>query len=144
MLRLLGGWHPVAPATRWRGSTALLDLLLPTLVPPPVRRQPWMLRVLDPAAAVAARGWAADVDVSFVLVDPQRGDTAHRLVVEGGQGRLEPADPTGPRLHVRGLALLLAGAAGTARVRALGLLDGDLPGLDPACAGPVPDLLDYF
>ncbi|MCW2616727.1 MAG: hypothetical protein JWN08_3721, partial [Frankiales bacterium] len=55
-----------------------------------------------------------------------------------------PGPSQAAALHVRGLALLYAGAAGTAAVRRAGLLDGELPGLDAACAGPSPDLLDYF
>jgi hypothetical protein len=47
-------------------------------------------------------------------------------------------------VHVRGLALLLAGVADSAAVRRLGLCDGSLPGLDAALAGPAPLLLDSF
>lgn len=143
LLASLAGWHPVAPRTRWRGSTDALGLLLPTAVPPTDRRQPWMLRVLDPVLAVASRGWAADCDVVVTL-----DDRAFRLRVQDGEASLEPAaagsDARGPSLHPRGLALLYAGAADTAAVRRAGLLDGPLPGLDAALAGPRPDLLDYF
>lgn len=151
LLQALGGWHPVAPRTRWRGSTAALGLLLPAAVPSPERRQPWMLRIVDPPAAVAARGWTADCDVAFRLVDeagPRAtpGDVGRswRLVVRSGQGSLEPGPAGGPVLHERGLALLYSGAADTAAVRRAGLLDGSLPGLDAALAGPRPELLDYF
>jgi len=104
---------------------------------------------------VAARGWAADCEVGFRLAGatgaerPDGGGTdgslGWRLVVRDGVGALEPStDPELPSLHVRGLALLWAGVATTAQVRRAGLLDGPLPGLDAACAGPVPDLLDDF
>ena len=144
LLASLGRWHPVAPSTRWRGPTEELGWLLPSTVPPPVQRQPWMLRVVDPAATVAGRGWAADVDVRFRLVDPDRGDSTWSLSVRSGRGHLTSGSGTAPALHVRGLALLLAGVADTARVRQLGLLDGPLTGLDAALAGPPPVLLDYF
>ena len=143
LLATLAGWHPVAPRTRWRGSTDALGLLLPAAVPPTARRQPWMLRVVDPALAVTARGWAADCDVELVL-----GGRPWRWQVRDGEGTLDPgaagALTRGPTLHPRGLALLYAGAADTAAVRRAGLLDGPLPGLDAALAGPRPGLLDYF
>ena len=143
LLASLAGWHPVAPRTRWRGCTDALGVLLPTAVPPTARCQPWMLRVLDPVLAVAARGWSADCDVVLTL-----DDRSWRLRVQDGAATLEPAaagsGTRGPSLHPRGLALLYAGAADTAAVRRAGLLDGSLPGLDAALAGPRPDLLDYF
>lgn len=144
LLHSLGRWHPVAPSTRWHGPTTELGRLLPGAVPPPERTQPWMLAVVDPPAAVAARGWAADVDVAVRVVDDRGGDTAWRLQVQDGDAVLERAGGPAPALHERGLALLYSGAADTAGVRRLGLLDGDLPGLDAALAGPAPVLLDYF
>jgi len=143
LLAALAGWHPVAPRTRWRGSTDALGLLLPAAVPPTARRQPWMLRIVDPALAVTARGWAADCDVELVL-----DGRPWRWQVRDGDGTLDPGAAgsvtRGPTLHPRGLALLYAGAADTAAVRRAGLLDGPLPGLDAALAGPRPGLLDYF
>ena len=143
LLAALAGWHPVAPRTRWRGSTDALGLLLATAVPPTDRRQPWMLRVLDPVLAVAARGWAADCDVVLTL-----HEVPWRLRVQDGAATLELAAAgsvaRGPTLHPRGFALLYAGAADTAAVRRAGLLDGPLAGLDAAVAGPRPGLLDYF
>ena len=143
LLATVAGWHPVAPRTRWRGSTDALGLLLAAAVPPTARRQPWMLRVVDPALAVTARGWAADCDVELVL-----DGRPWRWQVRDGDGTLDPGAAgsvtRGPTLHPRGLALLYAGAADTAAVRRAGLLDGPLPGLDAALAGPRPGLLDYF
>ena len=144
LLESVGRWHPVAPSTRWHGPTAELARLLPTLVPAPVRSRPWMLRVVDPELAVSARGWATDLDLRLRVSDPERGDRTWHLRVRDGQGHLEPATGDAPTLHTRGLALLFAGAADTSAVRRLGLLDGPLPGLDAAVAGPVPALLDYF
>ncbi|MCW2776874.1 MAG: family N-acetyltransferase [Frankiales bacterium] len=143
LLAVLGRWHPVAPSTRWHGPSAPLARQLPTLVPAPDRSRPWMLRVLDPVGAVAARGWRADVDVALRLEDKGGAQTAWRLQADAGVGRLVEGDGTGPLLHERGLALLWSGA-GTASVRSAGLLDGDLPGLDAALAGPPPVLRDYF
>jgi predicted acetyltransferase len=150
MAALLGGlarWQPVAPSVLWHGPTHELALLVPVLLPPPSRVRPWMLRVIDPEGAVAARGWAADVDLELVLVDASGAEQPYRLRVAGGVGSLERGAPRStravPRLHERGLALLWAGHP-VDLVRRAGLLDGPLPGLETALAGPPPLLLDYF
>ena len=150
LLASLSGWDTVVGSVLWRGPVDELGLLVGRAVPPPVEARPWMLRITDAPAAVAARGWPAGLDLrtTFTLVDPEVPDHsgAWTLVVGGGDGRLErPAGPVdAPRLHVRGLALLWSGAVPTALVRRAGLLDGPLPLLDAALAGPRPELLDYF
>ena len=63
------------------------------------------------------------------------------------QRELRRAPAPGPRLHVRGLGLLLAGCADTASLRRAGLLDGDPDGASGALdglAGRPPELVDYF
>jgi hypothetical protein len=59
-------------------------------------RKPWMLRVLDPAAAVAARGFPAGVELTTVLrlADPDRPAQAGwwTLHVGGSKGTLTPAE----------------------------------------------------
>lgn len=150
LLRSLGSWDSVAGTVLWPGDTRELALHLHRAVPPPHRVQPWMLRVVDAPTAVAARGWpeGVHVDNAFVLLDPDvpAHARAWRCTLAGGRGTLQPVPATSdlPRLHVRGLALLWSGAAGTAAVRRAGLLDGALPGIDAACAGAAPALLDYF
>lgn len=150
LLRSLGSWDSVAPSVRWRGPTEELALELTGQVPPPQRVQPWMLRIVDAEAAIGARGFApaATVDASFALVDPDvpGHDGAWRLVVADGRGELErtPRRVDLPLLHVRGLALLYAGAADTGLLLRTGLLDRPMPTLDAAFAGPRPRVLDYF
>ncbi|RAY17210.1 GNAT family N-acetyltransferase [Actinomadura craniellae] len=118
-----------------------------------VRRHPWMLRVVDAPAAVAARGFPAGVDVSAPLVieDPLcPGNTGSwRLTVSGGAGGLEPAGAAAERavrLGPRGLAALYAGAP-VGVLRRSGLLGGGDPGTDAALGaafGGVPFTLDAF
>lgn len=150
LLRSLGSWDSVAPTVRWRGPTEELALELTGQVPPPQRVQPWMLRIVDAEAAIGARGFApaATVDASFALVDPDvpGHDGAWRLVVADGRGELERTARSVdlPLLHVRGLALLYAGAADTGLLLRTGLLDRPMPTLDAAFAGPRPRVLDYF
>lgn len=146
LLASLSRWHPVAATTLWRGPTDVLELLTGALVPPPATRQPWMLRVVDPVSAVAARGFPDGVRVEQPLqvTDPESGaPRSYVLAVQDGRGALEPATAGGVQVHVRGLALLYAGLP-TAAVAAAGLLERPLPALDAAFAGPAPVLLDYF
>jgi predicted acetyltransferase len=149
LLAALARWHPVAGTTLWRGPPDELTLLTTGPVPPPATTQPWMLRVVDPAGAMAARGYdpAVEVTAAFTLVDPQQPAASRtwRLEVAGGRGRLEPAvDPAAPVLDVRGLALLYAGATTTATLLRTGLLSKPVRALDAAFAGPSPVLTDYF
>jgi predicted acetyltransferase len=148
LLGSLGTWDAVSATVRWRGPTDELALALSGSLPPPASVQPWMLRIVDAPAAVAARGFrGGDAEVSFALVDPQVPAHARgwRLVVRAGDGRLEPVEDTDlPQLHVRGLALLWSGAAGSEAVVRAGLLDRPLPALDRAFAGQPARILDYF
>jgi predicted acetyltransferase len=72
----------------------------------------------------------------------------HRLVLDGGHGRLEPGTDTDLEIDPRGLAVLIAGGATTAAMRRAGLLKAgslaDHRSLDAAMAGPRPAILDFF
>ena len=87
-----------------------------------------MLRVVDARGAVAARGWpphlSGSVDVALDDDVCPWNSGAHRLVLDGGSGRLEPGGSGAVRLTVRGLAVLYAGAAGPAVLRRAGMLTG--------------------
>ena len=150
LLGSLASWSSVVATVRWRGPTEELGLQLPRALPTPFAREPWMLRIVDSPAAIALRGWPAeaDVDVSFVLHDPDvpEHNGSWRLRVASGSATLERATgtPQLPSLSVRGLALLYAGAADTPALRRAGLLDAPAPGLDAAFAGHPPVILDYF
>jgi predicted acetyltransferase len=114
-------------------------------------RHPWMLRVIDGAAAVAARGFprylsgTVELHLTDVLCPWNAGP--HRLVLDGGTGRLEPGGGGAVRLTERGLALWYAGGFAPDALRRAGVLSGpdDSDGLLlAATAGPAPTLLDYF
>ena len=150
LVRSLASWEAVVEAVRWRGPVEDLALLLRSAVPAPHEVQPWMLRVVDAPAAVAARGFpdGVEVDVGFALDDPDVPGHAGgwRLQVAGGSGALVREERAGglPRLSVRGLALLFAGTADPGLLVRAGLLERPLPALAAAFAGPRPRLLDYF
>jgi predicted N-acetyltransferase YhbS len=128
------------------------------------RHKQWMLRVLDAAGAIAARGFPAGVRVSLpvLLADSQLPANAgpHTLTIDGGTGTLVPATERGAaatpvvrplRLGPRGLAGLYAGVP-MAVLRAAGLAAGGDPagsgtGSDGAlddAFGCEPFMLDYF
>ena len=95
------------------------------------RTSGWMLRIVDAAVAIGARGFPAGVSVSVMLelADPVCPANAGRwrLEVTGGRGSLQragddaAADPV--RLGARGFAALFAGA-GTGALRVAGLASG--------------------
>jgi predicted acetyltransferase len=124
-----------------------------------VRRTPWMLRLVDAAAAIAARGFPAAVRASIALrVDDSvlpANSGLWALQVSDGQGSLTPLETAraaampsaGPvRLGARGLAALYGGIP-VATLRGAGLASGGGPdaddALDSVFAGPA-YMLDEF
>lgn len=123
------------------------------------RDETWMLRVLNPRAAIAARGFpaAAQLSVPLRLADPDLPANAgpHILSVRAGQGSLTrgemgrpPGSPSAPPVAFgpRGFAALFAGVP-MATLRRAGLAAGGDHGtdasLDSAFAAR-PYLLDSF
>ncbi len=107
--------------------------LLPLPMRYQARFQPWMLRVVDFPAAVAARGWPAATflrpfAVDLEITDPHASWHAgrHRLVVDADGVRCEPGGSGAVRITGQGLGPWYAGSATTEALRRLGLLDGDL------------------
>jgi predicted acetyltransferase len=134
----LRSWDAVAGTALWRGSTSELALVVGSRLPAPRSVQPWMLRVLDPVAAVAARGFAGSGSAAFAV-----GDVGYRLEVASGRGQLTAAPGQGlVQVQPRGLALLFAGSGHDLARR--GLSSAPVPGLEALCAGPVPEIVDYF
>lgn len=151
----------LAMLASWASVTPTLHLRLPEA--DPVRLQaamtgariesdnPWMIRLLDAPAAVAARGWPSHLDgsVDIVVLDDECPWNAgpHRLTVSCGSGRLEPGGRGNVRFTSRGIAAWYSGAGGSAVLRRAGLLDGDDSRdgfLESLTGGPAPALLDYF
>ncbi|MEP6695632.1 MAG: GNAT family N-acetyltransferase [Pseudonocardiales bacterium] len=152
LLAMLGTWASVAPTLHLRlPQPDPAVLLAPFGGAIAHSRQPWMLRVLDAPGAVAARGWPEDVEGSVDLLiedDTCPWNTGpHRLVLEGGHGRLEAGGTGEVRLGPRGLAMVYAGAADPTVLRRAGLVAGPARHdgfVRAATAGPPPALLDYF
>jgi predicted acetyltransferase len=153
LLGALGSWGSVTPTLRLLlPDPDPVQWLLPAGVPLAHKVQPWMLRLVDAAGAIAARGWPEPLDrvLELDLVDEQCPWNAgrHRLEVAGGVGRLSRVQGPGRlRIGTRGLALIYAGGVTAAILRRAGLLSGDEssdPVLDAIAAGPRPAMLDYF
>jgi predicted acetyltransferase len=152
LLAMLGSWADVAPTIGLRLPDGDAAPLLASFTGTAVEsRDPWMLRVLDAPAAVAARGWpphlsgSVDLELDDAVCPWNSG--SWRLVLEGGEGWLEPGGSGAVRMTMRGLAVLYAGGATPAVLRRAGLLAGDESAdafLAAASAGPPPALLDYF
>jgi predicted acetyltransferase len=104
-----------------------------------IRRSMWMLRVVDAAAAIAARGFPPGVTASVPLEvhDQNRpANSGHwRLTVAGGTGTLAPnggvPSPGTLALGPRGVAALYAGTP-VANLRLAGLASGGSPESDAA------------
>jgi predicted acetyltransferase len=157
LLGMLAGWASVVHTLELRlpdpDPAFLLSSFVASSAGAQVRsRQPWMLRLIDAPAAIAARGWPPLLDGAVdVLLDDEVcpwNSGPHRLVLSAGSGRLEPGGSGSVRLSMRGFALLYAGVGGPALLRRAGLLDGGDANTDAflqaAAAGPAPALLDYF
>lgn len=117
-------------------------------------RRMWMLRVVDAAAAIAARGFPPGLSASVPLEvhDKSRPANAGRwqLTVEGGRGSLiqngSVASPSPLTLGARGLAALYAGIP-VESLRLSGLISGGTPDGDAsltAAFAATPYMVDDF
>ncbi|MCT2582940.1 GNAT family N-acetyltransferase [Actinophytocola gossypii] len=133
LLASLGSWSGLLDEVSLRiVDPAWWQLLVTLPVLHDVRNHPWMLRVVDLPAAVAARGWPAatalrpsSVDIEVVDEHAPWHSGRHRLVVEDGTVTCEPGGTGAVRLQARALGPWFAGSADTAMLRRAGLLDAD-------------------
>jgi len=111
----------------------------------------WMVRMLDVAAALRARGWPAGVsgELHLDVADDASSESPGRMVlsVADGEASVEPGGEGRLRLDARGLAPLFTGYADPHALRAAGWVDGPDDELDRAAAlfaGPLPWLRDRW
>ncbi|HEV2778740.1 MAG TPA: GNAT family N-acetyltransferase [Actinophytocola sp.] len=149
LLRSLASWAGVLADVSLRVvDPAVRDLLLSQPVLHDVRNHPWMLRVVDLPAAVAARGWPLTalmrpLSVDLEVIDEHAPWQAgrHRIVFDGDAVFCEPGGSGAVRLHTRALGPWYAGSADSAMLRRAGLLEGDLKAaalLDALTGAPHP------
>ncbi|RZS44683.1 putative acetyltransferase [Herbihabitans rhizosphaerae] len=156
LLRQLGSWAGLLDTVRLRMVDPLVDgLLLDLPTHHQVEAHPWMLRVVDLPAAIAARGWPlagglrpSTVDIEVVDEHAPWQAGRHRITVEGDAVRCEGGGSGAVRLHARALGAWFAGATDTATLRRAGLLDGDVNAatvLDALTGAPrAPRMADAF
>lgn len=133
LLGYLGRWTGIIEEVSLRiVDPAWWQLLVNLPVMHDVNNHPWMLRVVDLPAAVAARGWPAAEYLSSFAVDLEVTDEhapwqagRHRLIVDGGKVVCEPGGSGAIRLRARALGPWYAGSADTAMLRRAGLIDAD-------------------
>lgn len=152
LLAFLGDHDSLADRAMWYGNPA--DPLLGHLREHVWKARmyfPWMIRILDPKAALEARGWPAGMgtEIHFELEDPVLPENTGRFVLEiaGGEARVRAGGDGRIRGHIRGLAALYGGWQTPDTVRTLGLLDGDpaeMAKAQAAFAGPTPWMSDMF
>ncbi|GAA0277596.1 GNAT family N-acetyltransferase [Cryptosporangium japonicum] len=149
LLAAAGSWHTSIRTTRVR----LADPVIGGIGLPRGRftwHEPWMLRLVDVAGAVAGRGFGPlGGDVDLEITDPQApwNDGRWTLSVAAGRGTLTPGGTGAVKLGPRGLAAVFTGYAGAAALRSANLADGDeasLARLAALFAGPAPWMLDDF
>ena len=133
LLDLIASWSGVLKTVSLQVLDPMVhDLLLALPYRHRVRTNPWMLRVIDLPAAVAARGWpnaalsrcyAVDLEVDDKDAPWQHG--RFQLVCDDGTVRCEPGGSGAVRLTARGLAAWYAGAVTSSTLRRGEQLDGD-------------------
>jgi predicted acetyltransferase len=133
LLRQLASWAGQLTDVSLRHiDPAVWDLVVAQPVWHDVSVHPWMFRVVDLPAAVAARGWPAAAlsrpfAVDIEVIDQQAPWHAgrHRIVVDEGVVTCEPGGAGTVRMSARALGPWFAGSADTATLRRAGLVDGD-------------------
>lgn len=118
-------------------------------------RDPWMLRVIDVAGALEARGYASSLSCEFTLhvrdALIERNNTPVRVRLADGRAETSPTPSDALdaiRLDVRHLAPLYTGLQSARQLASLGLVEGSPRGiadLEAAFAGPgAPSMFDHF
>ncbi|NUR06180.1 MAG: GNAT family N-acetyltransferase [Nocardioidaceae bacterium] len=134
LLRTLGSFASVTPTTRLRTSGGpvgdVVRLHLPSADWRVAELEPYMLRLLDPEQALTSRRYPHHTvaELTFTLSDEflRDLDGTYRLTVRDGEAHCRRTGTAeGPCFTGRGLAMLYAGAQGTANLRMAGLLEGD-------------------
>lgn len=111
----------------------------------------WMLRILDPKAALESRGYRVERgSVELELEDPELTENRGRIRVEVEDGRAHVVAPKGGpviKTHVRGLAAMYSGFQTASALAESGWIAGDEAALEAAdrlFAGRTPWIGEMF
>jgi predicted acetyltransferase len=153
LLLAMGSFSSVTPQTRIDTSGEdVLRTFLPTLDWQVVDSSPYMLRILDVAAALSLRRYPAGLTarLEFGLTGDFLADLdgGYLLDVDSGSARCRRAESADRLLTPRGLALTYAGAQSAANLRMAGQLTGGDPAEDAVWdglfGGRQAHIRDYF
>ncbi len=125
--------------------------LIPNPAHQAARFEHWMLRLVDVAGALEARGYAPDVKAALALHVRDESfpwnEGKLTLRVEGGRGEVRPGGDGDLKVTVRGLAPLYTGHLTAEELVPTGLLSGEPDALAAASRlfrGPAPWMADRF
>jgi predicted acetyltransferase len=159
VLTLLAGYRSIVEHMTWYGGPCdpLLALFGEPLLAGIQQRaevllaRDWMLRLVDVAAALAARGYPPGLqgELHLAVSDEVLPANNGRFVlrVAGGRGAVLPGGTGRVRLDVRELAAIYSGHMAPADLRFRGDIDGpasDMALLGALFAGPRPWIADMF
>ncbi|WP_258589362.1 sterol carrier protein domain-containing protein [Mesorhizobium sp. AR02] len=146
LLSFLARFRSVYPAVRWHGGPQ--DDLVAAMPDKGWRlahQEEWLLRVLDPAAALRQRGYHAD-DIRLALrIGP--AETALEIEIRGGA--VEVREATGPTVAVQAPAFvqIFTGFRSASKLAQYGQVIGDAAAMrlcDQLFAGPPPWVAEHF
>lgn len=148
---LAGDRAMIATATLRAAPDDPLLHLLPEKVATIRRAQPWLLRIVDAAGALGARGYprALTAELHLAVRDELLPANAGNVVlrVAAGRGEVTPGGAGRLRLDVRALASLYTGYLTAGQLASIGALDGpadDLALADLIFSGARPRMIDAF
>lgn len=150
--RLLQSYSSIAgEVTLWGGADSLMHAVLPERHYRVEFIHTWMLRVLNPTAALIQRGYPpVSARITFLLSDaalPENSGAYTLSVVKGKATVRKTSREQGVRISERGLAALYSGFQSATALRTQGLLDAT----DAECSilaalfsSPTPAMADMF
>ena len=113
--------------------------------------EPWMLRIVHVANALAERGYPRGVSARLEIAvrdDTLRGNRGKYILdVDGGDGRVKTGGRGSLELDIRALASLYSGHMSPYRLAEMGAIQGSPRALATAAtvfAGPPPSMCDFF
>jgi predicted acetyltransferase len=138
-LTLIHGHRSIFPTFDWlTGAADPISLLLPVLAervgPPPSPYaqgpiEPWLICLVDPAAALARRGYrrglALDLRLRVTGRSSGDGDRCLGVRIEGGRAEVRAVDSASLTVDARALASLYGCYYGVDVLAAAGLVEGD-------------------
>jgi predicted acetyltransferase len=152
LLSFAGDHATLAESVRWQtGPTDPLLMLVPEIEYTVEETEHWMLRVVDVARALEARGYPEGVTAELHLEvrDEVVAANTGRFVLDvaGGVGRVSSGGEGRIRTSIRGLAPLYSGYLTPHALAVAGLVEGDAAELAKASLvlnGPPPWMPDMF